>query len=277
MHFKPYPRYLPIVFVCTQTGEVMRAPVSADVLQELRDRIRGIEGLKDRGPEDTGRSTGFPALDRVLAGRGLRAGSLVEWRGVREASGAFSLGIAVAGNMVRERGTLVVLDDDRDFYPLGAAGLGVPLDRTVVVRPDDPAAGLWAWEQALRTPGVTVTLGRLDRVDDRIARRLQLAAEAGGGLGFLVRPPDARSPATWAATRIEVEGVAGSGTGLDWRLRVRVIRGQAGPGEAVGVVELTHEARALFVAPELAGPVAKRRATARRPEGAARRLRRGRG
>jgi protein ImuA len=255
----------------------MRAPVSPDVLQELRERIRGIEGLHDRGPVSAGRSTGFPALDRLLIGRGLRAGSLVEWRGVREASGAFSLGIAVAGNLVRERGTLVVVDDDRGFYPVGAAGLGVPLDRTVVVRPDDPAAGLWAWEQALRTPGVTVTLGWLPEVNDRIARRLQLAAEAGGGVGFLVRPPDARSPATWAATRFEVEGVAGSGTGLDWRLRVRVTRGQAGPGEAVGIVELTHEACALPVAPELAGPVANRRAKARRAAGPARRVRRGRG
>ena len=189
------------------------------MLQELRDRIRGIEGVRDRGPLDAGRPTGFPALDRLLAGGGLRAGSVVEWRGARIGSGAMTLALAVAAHLVRDAGTLVVLDDG-DFYPVGAAGLGVPLDRTVVVRTDDPAGRLWAWEQALRAPGVTVTLGRLERVDDRAARRLQLAAEAGGGLGFLVRPPDARAAATWAATRIEVEGVAGSGNRPDWRLRV---------------------------------------------------------
>src|SRR5829696_9127545 len=163
----------------------MRAPLPPDRLQDLRDRIRAIEGVKDHGPLEVGRPTGYPALDRLLAGRGLRAGSLVEWRNTAEGSGAMTLALAVAGPLLGDDGTLVVVDDGA-FYPVAAAGLGVPLDRTVVVRTDDPAGGLWAWEQALRTAGVTVTLGRLEKVTDRIARRLQLAAEAGGGFGFLI-------------------------------------------------------------------------------------------
>lgn len=254
----------------------MRAPLSPDQLQELRDRIRGIEGVRDHGRLDAGRSTGFTALDRLLAGHGLRAGSLVEWRGEREGSGAETLALAVAANVLRDDGALIVIDDDRDFFPVGAAGLGVPLERTVVVRAEDDAGGLWAWEQALRTPGVTVTLGRLEKVNDKVARRLQLACEAGGGLGFLIRPPDASS-ATWAATRIVVTGLTGSGNGIGWRLRVQVTRGQAGPREAVTEVELGHEASALPVAAELARPVAKRRPAARRAANAARRLRPGPG
>jgi protein ImuA len=234
----------------------MRAPLHPDRLQDLRDRIRGIEGVRDRGPLDAGLSTGFPTLDRLLAGRGLRIGSLVEWRGECDGSGAETLAFAVAANVLRDDGALVVIDDDRDFFPVGAAGLGVPLDRTVVVRAEDEAGGLWAWEQSLRTPGVTVTLGRLEKANDKVARRLQLATEAGGGLGFLIRPPDAPS-ATWAGTRIVVAGKPGAGNGIGWRLRVRVTRGQAGPREAVTEVELGHEARALPVAAELAGPVAR--------------------
>jgi hypothetical protein len=239
----------------------MRAPLPPDRLQDLRDRIRALEGVKDRGPLEPGRSTGFPALDRLLTGHGLRAGSLVEWRNTAEGTGAMTLALAVAAHLLGDDGTLVVVDDG-DFYPVAAAGLGVSLDRTVVVRPDDPAGGLWAWEQALRTPGVTVTLGRLEKVTDRAARRLQLATEAGGGFGFLVRPPD-RTGATWAATRIEVAGVAGSGHGLGWRLRVRVTRGLAGGREGSADVELGHEARPVPVAAELARPVAKRRTKAR--------------
>jgi protein ImuA len=254
----------------------MRAPLSPDRLQELRDRIRGIEGVRDCGPLDAGFSTGFPALDRLLAGRGLRSGSLVEWRGERDGSGAETLAFAVAANLLRDDGALVVIDDERDFYPVGAAGLGVPLDRTIIVRADTEEAGLWTWEQALRTPGVTITLGRLTKVSDKVARRLQLASEAGGGLGFVIRPPDAPS-ATWAATRLSVEGVAGSGNVLGWRLRVRMTRGQAGPREAVAEVELGYETSALPVATELARPVAKRRPAARRAAGPARRLRPGPG
>lgn len=244
----------------------MRAPVATDILEALRDRIRGLEGVRDRGAVDAGKPTGFPGLDRLLAGRGLRPGSLVEWIGEREGSGALTLALAVAGHLLREAGTLVVLDADRDFYPPGAAGLGVPLTRTVVVRTEDGASPvasapgeLWAWEQALRTPGVTVTLGRLPDVNDRIARRLQLAAEAGGGIGFLVRPPDARGKVTWAATRIDVAGMAGSGHDPGWRLRVRVTRGQAGGRESDAILELGHGANPLLVAAELARPATKRR------------------
>ena len=47
------------------------------------------------GAREAGRSTGFPALDRLLAGRGLRAGSLVEWRNTADGSGAMTLALAV--------------------------------------------------------------------------------------------------------------------------------------------------------------------------------------
>lgn len=255
----------------------MRAPFPPpECLQELRDRIRGIEGVHDRGSFDAGLPTGFPTLDRLLNGRGLRTGSLVEWRGEREGSGAETLALAVAANLMRDDGALVVIDTDRDFFPVGAAGLGVPLDRTVVVRSEDDVGGLWAWEQSLRTPGVTVALGRLEKVSDQVARRLQLACEAGGGVGFLIRPPDAPS-VTWAATRIVVAGKPAAGNGIGWRLRVRVTRGQAGPREAVTEVELGHEARPLPVAAELAGPVANRRPAPRRAAGPARRVRPGSG
>lgn len=237
----------------------MRAPLAPELLQELRDRIRGIEGIKDCGLTVAGLSTGFASLDRALAGRGLRTGSLVEWRSAENGSGATTLALAVAGNLVRDGGAIVVLDDGREFYPVAAAGLGVPLDRTVVVRAGDLTTGLWAWEQALRAPGVVVTIGWLKEIHDRVARRFQLAIEAGGGLGFLIRLPNTRTPATWAATRIEVAGMVGMGHDPSWRLRVRVTRGQAGPREAMAEVELVHEASAVPLVSDLARPVAKRR------------------
>ena len=89
----------------------MRAPLPPDRLQELRDRIRGIDGVRDRGPLEAGLSTGFAALDRLLADRGLRAGSLVEWRGEREGSGAETLAFAVAANLLRDDGAVVVIED----------------------------------------------------------------------------------------------------------------------------------------------------------------------
>jgi len=242
----------------------MRLSCPSTVIDDLRDRIRGIEAYRPRAGERDTISTGFPALNRLLAGGGLPRGTLAEWTGDADGSGAVTLALAITGHLLRGEGTLVVIDERGDFYPVGAAQLAIPLDRTAVVRPDSAKSALWAWEQSLRCPGVAVTFGKIDPRNDRALRRLQMAAETGGGLGFLVPPPG--SPGTpWAATRIQVEAVSGAphaereGYDLGRRLSVRVIRGQAGGREAATELELSHEASAVSAAAELAGAMALRR------------------
>src|SRR5207249_1094082 len=93
---------------------------------------------------------------------------------------------------------LVVLDSKREFYPPAAAGLGVPLERTILVQPASASDALWALEQALRCRAVAVALAWIDALHDRAFRRLQLAAEAGGSLGFLLRPAACRAEPSWA-------------------------------------------------------------------------------
>src|SRR5260221_14684451 len=162
----------------------MMAPTTRpQIIQDLRERIQGIEAAPQSGERSV--STGFEALDRAL-GAGLKGGSLIEWvgEGEDEGSGAATLALTVAANILRQDGALMVIDDTGDFYPVAAAELGVPLDRTIVVQPDTRMSAMWAWEQSLRCPGVAVTFGRIDAIDDRLLRRLQLAAETGGGLGF---------------------------------------------------------------------------------------------
>jgi protein ImuA len=241
----------------------MRLSCPSAVIDDLRDRIRGIEAYRPRAGERDTVSTGFPALNRLLPGGGLPRGTLAEWTGDADGSGAVTLALAVAGHLLRGEGTLVVIDEGGDFYPVGAAQLAIPLDRTAVVRPDSAKSALWAWEQSLRCPGVAVTFGKIDPRNDRALRRLQMAAETGGGLGFLVPPPG--SPGTpWATTRIKVEPARAphaerEGYYLGRRLRVRVVRGQAGGREAAVELELSHEASAVSAAAELAGAMASRR------------------
>jgi hypothetical protein len=229
----------------------------------LRDRIRGFEGSALPAAEPAGVSTGFAAFDRQLAGGGLRPGTLTEWLAGESGCGAATLALAIAGRLLASGGTFVVIDDTGEFYPVAAADLGVSLERTVVVHPDDPASALWAWEQSLRCPGVAVTFGRIGAVTDRVFRRLQLAAEAGGGHGFLVRQPGCRSGASWAAARLCVTSVptAEPALALGRRFRVRVIRGQSVAREPVIELELDRDPCPVPVVPELARPVAARRAT----------------
>jgi hypothetical protein len=228
--------------------------LAEDVLQSLRDGIRGIEGLHLVAEREPGLSTGFPEFDRLLADGGLRRGTLIEWRGDGNCSGAQTLTLAVTTHLLRTEGIVVVIDEAGDFYPVSAAQLGVPLERTVLVRSGDPRSALWAWEEALRFPGITVTLGRIGAVADKVVRRLQLAVETGGGLGFLIRPPGTVGAS--AATRVCVEPLPGHACGQ--RVRVQVTRGQSGTA-AFAELELGHEASLVSVVPQLARPVANGR------------------
>jgi hypothetical protein len=101
----------------------------------------------------------------------------------------------------------VVIDGRRDFYPPAAAALGIPLEQTVVVRPAKARDALWAWEQSLRSGAVAVALGWVETLNDRAFRRLQLAAETGGSLGFLLRPASCRAAPSWAEVRLLVRAL----------------------------------------------------------------------
>jgi hypothetical protein len=239
------------------------------VVDDLRERIRGIEAFRPRAGERDAISTGFSGLDRLLADGGLRRGTLTEWVGDATGSGAVTLALAVAAHILRREGTFIVIDEGGEFYPVAAAQLAIPLDRTAVVRPDSSKAGLWAWEQSLHCPGVAVTFGKIDPGNDRAIRRLQIAAEAGRGLGFLI-PPAGNTGTPWAAARVRVEPHAEREAyersphalredQLVRRLHVRVVRGQARSRETTAELELGHEAGDVPQAPQLAGPVAVRR------------------
>jgi hypothetical protein len=73
-------------------------------------------------------------------------------------------------------GPLLLVDVQHELYPPALASLGLDLDRTVVVRPRSRGEGLWAFEQALRTPGLGAAWCRGLEWNERIYHRLQRAA-----------------------------------------------------------------------------------------------------
>jgi protein ImuA len=214
----------------------MQTNVRPEVIEDLRERINRIERSGARFVETRGISTGFADLDELFAEGGLRRGTLIEWLGDSEGSGAASLALSVAAHLLRQEGILVVVDGRREFYPPGAVALGIPLERTVLVQPESANAALWVWEQSLRCPGVLLTLGWIDALNDRLFRRFQLGAETGGGWGFLLRPPNCRATPSWAAARICVKSVPAeceeSGE-LRRRLRVWLARAHGRSRDAV--------------------------------------------
>jgi hypothetical protein len=102
------------------------------------------------------------------------------------------------------------IDTGGDFYPPGAVQLSLPLERLLVIRTPRTADALWVCEQALRCHAVAAVVLPIRTVDAYASRRLQLAAETGGGLGFLLRS-EGRGGHTFAATRLRLDPLPSKG------------------------------------------------------------------
>jgi len=160
-------------------------------LAQLRARIGALEGLPSLS---AGRSAeavplGVAAIDDCLPWGGLAAGGLHEIRAAGSGATGSAQGFAayLLCRMAKaRRGRLLWLTLSDHLHAPGLAGLGVPVERLLLVRPPRSADLLWAAEEGLRCKGVAGLLADIDGADFRAARRLSLAARGSGVPGLLL-------------------------------------------------------------------------------------------
>lgn len=214
-------------------------------LAELREKVRRLQaGCR---PAMGLCPTGLPPLDRALGG-GLAAASLHEFLAPGGQAPIRTLALRMAmrgltagdphGQRLRADRWLMYLDTLGDFYPPAAARLGLPLERLLVIRVRRLTDALWTCEQALRCPAVGVVIATVRAIDPYASRRLQLAAETGGGLGILLRHEEARD-ITFAASRVRFTPRP-SPAGF-WRTQVEVLKLREGRPGGPFVLELAHD------------------------------------
>jgi protein ImuA len=197
-------------------------------LRALRQRIRALE---------QGRLCGrvmpfeLATVDAALPSGGLALGALHEimGAGADEEDGAVAAAFAAAllARLARRHGGAVLwcLQSD-DLYAPGLAAHGLPPERLIVARCRDDSDIWWAMEEGLRSAALAAVLGEIGTLTPTAGRRLQLACEASGVTGFVLRRW--RTAGTAAAQR-----AAPSAAVTRWRVAAAPSRATGEPGIGV--------------------------------------------
>jgi len=175
----------------------------------------------DCAPEPAALSSGFPALDAVLPGRGWPGGALTEIVLEREGIGEIRLTLPALARLQAQGRDVVWIAPPHVPYAPALASAGLDLAQLLVVRCKSPADQLWAYEQALRAPECGAAFAWLGQHDDRIMRRLAVAAREGRTWGVLWRRPGQRAVTAIASLRLALAPHEG-------RLAVHVLKRRGG-------------------------------------------------
>jgi len=207
------------------------SPPRQEVLAELKRRLGSRVSTVDR-PAVENAAFAWPTwqpgtIGEVLFDRLGHGGATVAWQTLLPGL-----------NGLR---SCAVVDATAETLGPAIAAWGLPIDRLMMIRPPDTQSAWWAVEQCLRSRGIAATCAWVERVPERMLRRWQLAAEAGGSIGLFFRPIEVRREPSWAEFRILVTPQV-STTGETRRVRLEVLYRRGGLGDGAALVEIDHEA-----------------------------------
>ncbi|WP_269531376.1 translesion DNA synthesis-associated protein ImuA [Chitinimonas sp. BJYL2] len=163
------------------------------------------------------------ALAPVLPGGGWPKAAVTEVLVNRAGCGELKLLLPVLARLTQAGQQVVLIAPPHIPYAPAWQAAGVDLRRLTWVAAESDADAQWATEQALRETGCGAVVAWFRQsLSDRCARRLQLAAEQGGGHGFVMRQGAAEQAASPFTLRLGVESVAGG-------VAVRVLKRRGAP------------------------------------------------
>lgn len=149
-----------------------------------------------------GEPTGHAALDALLPQKGWPRRALTELLLPADGVGELQLVLPALARMTQEGNPVVVIAPPYIPYAPAWQAAGVDLSQLQIVDAS-PRDALWAFEQCLRSGACAAVLGWPQRSDGQSLRRLQVAADSGGCLGFIFRDRKHVANASPAALRME--------------------------------------------------------------------------
>jgi len=200
-------------------------------LSDLRSHIARLSGVSRRTAIQ-GISTGVAEIDSQLPGTALARGGIHEVVGDQGATTSFLAALLGRHQTIQH---VLWVTPQSDLYPGGLAQLGLSPRRLTVAWTRQTDNRLWAMEEALRDLPSGAVVAEVETADLTETRRLQLAAESCGSIGFLVRRD--RQPSA-ALTRWLVEPARSRDIRQTWRLTLERVRGAEAGGS--WVLEFDH-------------------------------------
>jgi len=176
-------------------------------------------------------SSSFPQIDAWLPRAGFVLGSFVELLQDTAGVGAYSIALKWAQHTAALKPAWAVVDTESTFNPAVADAYGWDLQKLVLVRASHQDAG-WSFAQLLRSKDIGACFWASSSMDNMVFRRLQLAAERGGGLGFVIRPMSALRKPCWGSLRIQVTASGSK------KARLRLLHARAQPNAAQSEIEV---------------------------------------
>jgi protein ImuA len=215
----------------------MNTPAIFPVIEELRERIRRLDGASGRRRMVL--PFGIKEIDRHLSGGGLALGALHEVAG--GGNGAIdgaAAALFAAGIAARTRGLVLWCVTRQDLFAPALAQAGLMPDRVIYVEAGDETSVLVCFQEGLRHGGLGAVIAEVARLSMTASRRLQLAAESSSTIGIAIRrwrrPTEATdfgqptaSVTRWRVTVLPATPLPVSGVGRP-RWQLELIRCRAG-------------------------------------------------
>lgn len=173
-----------------------------------------------------GITSGFEALDQLLATSGWPRGTLIECHCPLNGIGELQLFARAMQHCTDNGDALFWVDPPLAPYPPALEGMGLPPEHCFKVLTDSRSDHLWSLEQLLGSSAVGMAMGWSHRLEPASIRRLQLAVEDSQTLGVLISPAERAGQASPAPVRLAIAPLP-----TDNRLQVTLLRqrgGQAG-------------------------------------------------
>lgn len=172
----------------THTGTRIGKQTAVPIEQLLHSNPKLWRGCDMAGRGSHGLSTGYPALDEILPGRGWPRNGLVEIISKQWGMGELQLLLPLMRSVIAQGKWVLWISPPHQLYAPALVQAGIDIEQVLVVKAETSCRdALWSMEKALQSGSCGLVLAWQNWLPGRVLRRLQLAGESGDTLGVLFK------------------------------------------------------------------------------------------